>query len=473
MAGTIAGSPTMVGTVTVLIAIVAVFLAYNANNGLPFVPAYRLSVQLPNAESLVPGNEVRVGGVRVGQIESIDPEQDEDGNLSSTLNLKLDKDLEPLPVDSTVVVRARSALGLKYLEINQGASDEGYEQGSVVPLEAARPTPVDIDDVLNTFDAQTREAIQDNLVEFGNVLAGRGPVINEVLGELPSVLRRLKPVMANLSSPRTGLERFVVAISEAAAEVAPVAATQGEMFRNLDTTFTALANVSRPYLQETISETPPTFDTAARALPTVRRFLANSTDLFNDLRPGVAQIAATSPSIADALETGIPVLRASPAFNRELAPTAAALMRFNDDAAVRAGIDRLQQTTGILAPAINFIAPAQTVCNYATLLTRNASSLLSTGPPGGRWQRFTVFDPPDGPNNEGGVASAPAAGGRDIRNFLHYNPYPNTASPGQTRECEAGNEAFITGRQVIGNEPGNQGITTEAQLPSQLRRGGR
>ena len=43
------------------------------------------------------------------------------------------------------------------------------------------------------------------------------------------------------------------------------------------------------------------------------------------------------------------------------------------------------------------------------------------------------------------------------RNFLHYNPYPNTASPGQPRECEAGNEAFLGGQQVIGNVPGNQG----------------
>jgi hypothetical protein len=42
-------------------------------------------------------------------------------------------------------------------------------------------------------------------------------------------------------------------------------------------------------------------------------------------------------------------------------------------------------------------------------------------------------------------------------NFLHSNPYPNTASPGQTAECEAANETFPAGRQVIGNVPGNQG----------------
>ena len=68
----IAASPTMVGAVTTLIVIVAVFLAYNANSGLPFVSTYRVSVVVPNAARLVKNNEVRIGGTRVGVVESID-----------------------------------------------------------------------------------------------------------------------------------------------------------------------------------------------------------------------------------------------------------------------------------------------------------------------------------------------------------------------------------------------------------------
>ena len=69
----LAASPTMVGAVTTLIVIVAVFLAYNANNGLPFVPTYRVAVVVPNGSRLVKNNEVRIGGTRVGVVESIDP----------------------------------------------------------------------------------------------------------------------------------------------------------------------------------------------------------------------------------------------------------------------------------------------------------------------------------------------------------------------------------------------------------------
>ena len=105
------------------------------------------------------------------------------------------------------------------------------------------------------------------------------------------------------------------------------------------------------------------------------------------------------------------------------------------------GLDRLTQTTDILGPTLRFITPAQTVCNYATLLLRNVASLFAQGDGVGTWQRFTVFDPPDGPEQRGQpVAPAPAnGGGDDRRNFLHVNPYPNTAAPGQT--------ARVRGRQ--------------------------
>ena len=89
----------------------------------------------------------------------------------------------------------------------------------------------------------------------------------------------------------------------------------------------------------------------------------------------------------------------------------------------------------------------------------------------GNWHRVNAIDTPPGPNNEGSPSSAPANGGgedpRGPRNFLHSNPYPNTAAPGQTFECEAGNEVFEGGTQVIGNIPGNQGITTEGQIRAQ------
>ncbi len=479
--GAIASSPTMVGAVTTLIVILAVFLAYNANNGLPFVPSYRISVQVPNAETLVPGNDVRIGGVRVGFVEDVVPVAHSNGRVTAKADLKLDKNVDPIPRGSTVVVRAKSALGLKYLEINRSDNPNGYPEGSELPLSAANPHPVEYDQVLSTFNGPTRVAIRRNLVEFGAVLAGRGPQINAALGQLRPLLRRLEPVARNLASKNTGLARFFRAAGAAAAEVAPVAETQAHMFVVLDTTFGALASVARPFIQETISETPPTLDTLTRTSPRISTFLRHNAALFADLRPGVRALKQTAPEIASALETGARVLPGAPSLNAQLAPTAQSLERFATNPDVQSGISRSTQTVNYLSPTLHFVAPAQSVCNYATLLFRNAEDLFSIGDGIGTGQRFLVMSSPGGlPNNETSPSSAPPnkAGAETIpgqelnagANFLHSNPYPNTASPGQhPRECEAGNEDYIAGQKVIGNAPGDSGIVTEGQTKEQLK----
>ena len=91
-----------------LLVIVAVFIAYNANNGLPFVPTYSLSAELPSGAKLVAGNEVRVGGFRVGVVNSVTPKQLNHGRAIAKIEMKLDKRVEPLSRDTALTVRARS-----------------------------------------------------------------------------------------------------------------------------------------------------------------------------------------------------------------------------------------------------------------------------------------------------------------------------------------------------------------------------
>jgi hypothetical protein len=134
----------------------------------------------------------------------------------------------------------------------------------------------------------------------------------------------------------------------------------------------------------------------------------------------------------------------------------------NDDPLAVRGIRQLTRLASSLKPTLAYLTPAQVRCNYATLWFRNISSLLSEGDSNGTWQRFIIIATPQGKNNEGGPSSAPA-NGPEPDNYLHSNPYPNAAAPGQTQECEAGNENFIAGRKVLGNVPGNQGLKTDGQ----------
>ncbi len=472
--GSLAASPTLVGAVTVLVVVVAVFLSYQANKGLPFVPTYQLSAEIPNANTLVPGNDVRIGGIRIGQINEITPLSHDDGSVSAKVDMELNKDIEPLPEDSTVVVRARSALGLKYLELQRGDSTQGFAAGETIPLSAARPEPVEIDEVFNTFDEPTRDAIQVNLLEFGNALAGRGVSLNNAIGELRPLVERLQPVMRNLAAPDTGLARFVSALAAAAEEAAPVAEIQGRLFVDLETTFRAFADVARPYIQETISRSPETEAVAIDTLPRIRPFLANTAVLFGELRPGFHAFAPVSRQAAQAVSLGTKALRLAPAFNAELDPTAQSLLDLSNDPVSREGIRDLTTFSNVLSPPLSFITPVQSVCNYATIALQNLASMVSFGDGLGTNQRAVILGEPTGPNSETGPSSAPASGGSDdLANFLHYNPYPNTASPGQERECEAGNEVYTPGQVAIGNIPGNQGIRTSGQIQSQTKKKGK
>ena len=69
----------LVGAVTTLVVVVAVFLAYNANKGLPFVPTTSLKFQVSNGANLLPGNEVREGGSRIGLVDDMKPVRLPDG----------------------------------------------------------------------------------------------------------------------------------------------------------------------------------------------------------------------------------------------------------------------------------------------------------------------------------------------------------------------------------------------------------
>jgi virulence factor Mce-like protein len=449
----IASSPVLVGAVTVLVIVVAVFLAYNANNGLPFVSTYNLKARVPNADALVKGNEVRVGGVRVGVVKKVVPVNLGDGKVAAEISLSLDKTVEPLPVDSTITVRPKSALGLKFLQVTPGNSKKGFKAGETIPVTAAHPEPVDIDQFFDMFDEETRKSIRQNLAGFGNALAGRGPQLNEALGALRRAVVNGQPVLRKIVEPSTNFAGFWRSLEALSATVAPVAETQASMFVALDRTFAAFARVSRPYIQETIEKSPPTLDEVNADLPVLRPFLTDTARFFTALRPGVKALAKTSPVIAESLHAGIPVLNASPVLNEQLPPTAEALLDFQEAPGTMTGLELLTDTNRVLKPALTYIVPSQTVCHYWSLTFRTLASANSQGNSNGNWLQFVSYAPPEGPNSESTFAAAPANEAGNRENHLHYNPLPRTAAPGQENVCEAGNEKYIPGQLKVGRAP--------------------
>jgi phospholipid/cholesterol/gamma-HCH transport system substrate-binding protein len=400
----LAASPTMVGAVTTLIVIVAVFLAYNANTGLPFVPVYRVSVEIPNAARVTNNNDVRIGGHRVGVVETVEPITDENatqtaqvgggkvaatdaGGAAARLNLKLDKSAEPLPKDSIFRVRYRSAFGLKYLEIVRGTGDpapEGYvfdgtDDGAICDLptdpeafsteipESAKngcfQEQTEFDDIADTFDTRTRTNARTNLVGYGNAFAGRGTSLSDAIEHLEPLFRGLKPLARLLSAPDTRFRRFFPALGKAAAQVAPVAQQQADLFTEGAIAFAAISSdVSK--LQETISEGVPTLESGIRTLPHQRPFLRDFAILSRELRPGVRDLRITLPVLTEAIDVGTPVLERSPQTNLALRDALRALDDLLTQPSTKVTLQRLRETFDMAAPLARFVVPAQTVCNY-------------------------------------------------------------------------------------------------------------
>ena len=200
-------NPVLVGAMTVLVIMVAVFLAYNANNGLPFVPTKQLKVDIASGSDLVPGNEVREGGFRIGLVSELKPIALKTGQIGAQLTLQLNQAEGNVPVDSTASIRPRSVLGLKYIDLHKGTSHKLFADGATMPI-TQTSVPVQFEDVFQAFDAKTRKSIDQNLVGFGDTLAGRGSALNDTFASLPRLLTYLEPVTRYLADPSTELTRF-------------------------------------------------------------------------------------------------------------------------------------------------------------------------------------------------------------------------------------------------------------------------
>ena len=383
-------SPVLIGAVTLLIAIVAVFISYQANNGLPFVPTYQLKAELPNGSKLVKGNEVRAGGFRVGIVKDIKSARrtvNGEERAIAVVDLNLDKQIEPLSVDTKFLVRPRSALGLKYVELIPGTSRRTYQDGDTMPLSRASQNAPELEDVLSTFAPRTRDDARRSLEGFGNSIAGRGPAINTTIRELEPFTRYLLPVMRNLSDPDTELKNFFPALGAAAAEAAPVAQVQARWFGEMATTFAAIGRDPEA-LRETIEESPPTLEAATESFRVQTPFLARFAEVSRELQPGAALLPTTLPLINDALQAGVPAFRETPELSDRLEQLFRAAEDLGDNPNTLLALRDLRQALKVTKPAIKFVAPYQTVCNYLVYFFNPLGTHQSSVVPGGASERI-------------------------------------------------------------------------------------
>jgi ABC-type transporter Mla subunit MlaD len=319
----IVANPVLVGATTMLVVVVAVFLAYNANNGLPFVPTQTLYAETPNGAEVVPGVEVRQGGFRIGSIPDVKPKRLRNGRVGAVLELKLDQTAGPFPRDSRIIIRPRGPLAQKIVEFVRGDSRQMIADGGRVPVQQSE-IRTDLDELYTLYDAPTREGTRKNLDGFGTAFAGRGQDLNETIRRLPEFLGALSPVMRNLSDPETGLARFFNELNDFTRVIAPVSREFARGFRLQADTYEAIGR-DPGALRATIEKSPATLADSERSFRTSRPFLRETTALSRELNLASRELRTALPPLNRAIEVATPVTRRSVALNDRLVGAFAAL----------------------------------------------------------------------------------------------------------------------------------------------------
>ncbi|HEY3729172.1 MAG TPA: MlaD family protein [Solirubrobacteraceae bacterium] len=468
--GTLFDDPILLGTLTILVVAVAVYLSYIAENGLPFIPTYRVNVDVESAGQLIKNADVRIGGARVGQVLTISPEPETKAwpHPYAELGLALNRSLAPLPSDTHYRVRLASVLGGNYLEIVPGHDRRGgLADGGTFTLSTDKARNhdlgfVDLDQAFQTFGPRTRNGLRGSLAELGGAVAGRGSQLNDSIVSLDELMGPLQSVLKLLAAPHTRLPQFIDGLAATTAALAPAAPTLDSLLRGGATTLAAL---SRSSLGKTIDQLPPTEAVATRVLTRSQPVLAEAAEITQELKPGVAQLPVAAQRTDQIVDAATPVFDKVPKLASSLSGAVQAVDALARDPASSQVFEVLGSsdlgTTAAsaflgLGAILRSVSTAQFACNAIGLWVRNFASALTEGDRSGGWLRFSpIFDLP-----QTFQAATPAAD-------LHLNYYPVENSS----QCQAGNEGYAPG-QLIGNPPQtSRTVDDTAPPPGVLDRG--
>jgi phospholipid/cholesterol/gamma-HCH transport system substrate-binding protein len=441
-------NPVLIGAVTLLVVLVAVFLAFIANRGLPFVPTRELKVDIANGSNLVPGNDVLEGGHRVGLLYSMKPVRLQDGSIGAQLVLKLSPSDGKVPVDSQVSVRLRTFLGEKFVELIKGSSSQIIPDGGTLPVSQTN-VPVQIDEVFNIFNPPTRRAVQQDLQGFGDAFTARGNDLNLTIQSLPSLLGHLRPVAAYLSAPSTELTRFFNSLEAVTGALAPASNQTADLFRDAATTFQAITSSPQSY-EATIAQSPATLATSTDSLRAQQPLYTDLTNFGRYFSPATTSLKATLPSLNPALEAGAVTLKQAPTLNAGLQKVMSSLKSLAEDPMTNVALNGLEATVGTLNPMLRYLGPYQTVCDDFNYFFSYLQDNVSEQSAYGTGQRILVkVGNPLQPNNEGAAGANVPVNGGGSDNILtggnetyHQQNYGAAIDNQGNADCETGQRGY-------------------------------
>jgi phospholipid/cholesterol/gamma-HCH transport system substrate-binding protein len=248
----------------------------------------------------VKGNLVKVGGVTVGSVKSID--LTDHNNADLTLKIT-DGKFSPLHRGTTATIRnsSLSAVAGREIALVPGPNNAPkIDDGGTIPLEDTQPI-VDLDAVLNTLDLQTRDALQGIVHGSAITYAKNTEAGRRGLEYLNPALSRTAAFVSELDKDKRAFAKLILT---SATVVNTVAAKQDDLLAGVANASTAANAVARE---------AASLDTALKLAPaTLRRgdsALVNLRGALGDVKPALALARPVAPRLAHVLRILAPLAR--------------------------------------------------------------------------------------------------------------------------------------------------------------------
>ncbi len=276
-------SDTTIGLVALAVLTVAVLLAWT--KALPFQPHYEIKAAFETSNSIRPGSPVRIAGVEVGKVTSVQGA----GRDGAILTMRIDDNGRPVRADATAKIRPRIFLeGNFFVDLTAGSpSAPELDDGATLPVQQTA-TPVQLDEVLTALQSDTREDLKILLREYGTALEGDGARgFNRSLPYWEPAYRD-SAITAEAMLGETGhdLSGYVKNAGATAKALDRNRERLKSLITDFHTTAAAFA-VQEANLRTAVGELPNTLNASMPALQALNESFPPLRSLASELRPGV------------------------------------------------------------------------------------------------------------------------------------------------------------------------------------------
>ena len=277
---------------------------------IPLKPqGYRFQVSFAEATQLATEADVRISGVPVGRVKTIEPDTD---TGRSTVVIELESRYAPMPSDARAILRQKTLLGETYVELTPGSAEaEPVSDGGSLAESQVSPT-VQLDEIYRTFDAETRAAFQTWMQEQARAIGDHGRDVNDALGNLAPFAEDAA-VLVDILNRQEGAVTSLVSNTGVVFEALTERGDQlRSLIENSNRVFEATAARDEE-LQEAFIALPTFERESAQTLERLAEFSLDTDPLVTQLRPAAREL---SPTLRDlgALAPDLEV------FFRELGP---------------------------------------------------------------------------------------------------------------------------------------------------------